>query len=481
AKAFDQDGNRDYLGGEAHDTWRQARIGGRTDIDLDDGRVLQISAEAYRGSSGMDVWDYSALPNLVTFPARDEFNGAFATAEWSATGQAYAHIALRGIADYTNRDSIIFDERRNTYELELQHNLPTIGRHQAIWGLGARYTYDVAGQSSIGVYPNSESLAILNGFAQDDMAFLNDALHVIAGGKIEHSEYIGTQFMPSLRVRYNESERTMFWAAVSRGVRSASRLERDVRVTDLLPTLPPFSPFNPTPAPLGVEIWGDPNFRAEKLQAFEFGLRSRLADAFSIDVATYYNKYEDIRGVKLLPPLCSPSMTPLATDPLCVFTATKIVVPMQYTNLLSGHTWGAELTATWNPARQWRLIGSYAYLDHSFQENPVDFGIFQLDFAKLAEGLDARNQWTLRSNLSIGAKWDWDVTLRHVDALPTSEAPAYTEANTRIAWRPRMGFELALVGENLLRPDHREFVSDFVDLSPVSIKRSVRVQARWSF
>jgi iron complex outermembrane receptor protein len=245
--------------------------------------------------------------------------------------------------------------------------------------------------------------------------------------------------------------------------------------------IPPFSPLNATPAPLGVEIWGDPNFAPEKLQAFELGVRHRFDESFSLDFAAYYNKYSDIRGVRLLPAVCAPSFVVVVNNPLCVLSATKIIVPMQFSNLLSGSIRGAELTATWSPTRQWRLIASYAYLEHDFDENPVDFGLFQLDFAELAAGLDARNQWTLRSNLSLNAHWDWDIMLRHVDALPTSEAPAYTEATSRIAWRPRTGFELAVVGENLLHADHREFVSDFVDLAPVSIKRNVRLQARWSF
>src|SRR5215831_10394129 len=352
AKAFEQDGNRDFQGGDAHDTWRQARIGGRADINFDGGDTLQLTAETYRGSSGMDLWNYYALPTLATIPARDEYEGAFVNFEWARPTGNSGRIAVRGSADYTNRNSLIFDERRNTYELELQHNLPAFDAQQIIWGVDVRRTSDSTHRTFIAVVPSSESLNILSGFLQDDFAFRNDTLHVIAAGRVEHSDYVGTQFMPNLRLRFSPSERTTLWSAVSRGVRSASRLERDVRVTDL-PVLPAASAYNPTPAPLGVEIWGDPNFQPEKLTAFEVGLRHRFHDTFSLDLAGYYNKYSDIRGVRLLPPMCAPSLVAVTNDPLCVLTATKVIVPMQYTNMLSGTIRGAELTATWNPTRHW--------------------------------------------------------------------------------------------------------------------------------
>jgi len=480
-KAFRQDGNINFNDGDANDDWRQARIGGRVDLELPNS-TLQISTEAYRGKSGMDLWDYDRLPELATLATEDEYEGAFATLEWSKTTAHMGRIDVRAVADYTDRDSLVFDEQRNTYDLEVKHTLPAARYHDVMWGLGVRHTADSTHRTAIAVVPADDALTIYHGFLQDEIALLDDALHVTAGGRIEHSDYIGTQFMPNLRTSYNASERSTVWAAISRGIRSASRLERDVRVTDAIPAVPANTPpVNPTPAPLGVEIWGDPNFAPEKLKAFELGWRQRLSQAISFDIAAYYNQYSGIRGVRRLPTVCAPSMTPVEENPFCVFTASKIIVPIQYSNLLSGNIWGAELTVNWNPLRNWRLVASYAYLEQDFENNPVDFGDFQLDFAELSAGLDARNQWTLRSSVSLNTRWDWDLFLRHVDALPTGEVAAYTDLNTRIAWRPRIDFELALTGENLLHDDHREFVSDFVDLSPVSIKRAVHLQARWSF
>jgi iron complex outermembrane receptor protein len=481
AKAFEQDGNTNWQGQEGNDDWRQARIGGRADIELTNTAALQFSAEAYQGKSGVDLWDYSQLPTLVTLPTDDEYDGAFATIEWSSTTASVGHLSVRAVIDHTNRTSVVFDERRDNYDLELQHNLPSTTHHDLMWGVGIRHTADSTHQTAIAVVPASDTLTIYNAFVQDEIGMLDDAVHVTIGGKIEQSDYIGTQFMPNLRVRYSANERTVLWAAVSRGIRSAARLERDVRVTDTIPSLPPFSAGNPTPAPVGIEIWGDPKFAPEKLTAYELGLRHRVNDALSFDLATYYNQYSDMRGVQRLPTVCAPSMTPIESDPLCAFAASKIIVPMQFSNLLSGSIHGIELTATWSPAHYWRLVGSYAYLNQDLQSNTVDFGALQLDFAAYTAGQDAKNQWSVRSSLSLGTYWDWDLFLRHVDQLPAGEVPAYTELNTRIAWRPRINFELALTGQNLLHSDHQEFRSDFLDLAPVAIRRAAYLQARWSF
>jgi len=477
-KGFEESGNRSWLDEEANDDWRSLRVGGRADWELSAASSLQISAEAYDGTSGMDVWDYDALPSLTTIAIEDDFKGAFATVEWAHAAEHAGRFAVRGVIDYTDRQSLVFDETRRTYDLELQHTLPEWRRNSALWGVSVRYTIDSTDRTAIDVIPASDSVTILSGFVQDELALLNDALHLIVGSKVEHSDFIGTQFMPNVRARYSFASDTVLWGAISRGIRSASRLERDVRVSE---TLPSFTVV-PGAAPFGFEIWGDPDFAPEKLTAYEIGLRHQFGDAVSVDLTAYYNDYTDMRGVRRLPSVCAPSMTPTDTNPLCIFTATKVILPLQYTNLLSGDIRGAEITVTWNPLRNWRLVGSYAYLDQNFDSNIVDFGAgLSLDFAEFSAGLDAPHQWTLRSSLSLGKKWDWDLFVRHLDSLPAAEVPAYTELNSRIAWRPRIDFEVALVGENLLDKDHVEFVSDFIDLSPVSIERSVQLQARWTF
>jgi iron complex outermembrane receptor protein len=49
-----------------------------------------------------------------------------------------------------------------------------------------------------------------------------------------------------------------------------------------------------------------------------------------------------------------------------------------------------------------------------------------------------------------------------VGEIPTHRVSAFTDLDGRIAYRPRDGLELALAGQNLLRPRHAEFGGGFL-------------------
>jgi iron complex outermembrane receptor protein len=83
-----------------------------------------------------------------------------------------------------------------------------------------------------------------------------------------------------------------------------------------------------------------------------------------------------------------------------------------------------------------------------------------------------------RGNLSI------DSFVRYVDRLSAVYTPAYTELNTRISWRPWPALELALVGENLLDPQHPESGSPASGRPPGpanEMQRSIFAEFRWTW
>ena len=70
---------------------------------------------------------------------------------------------------------------------------------------------------------------------------------------------------------------------------------------------------------------------------------------------------------------------------------------------------------------------------------------------------DPDYQWMLRSSLDVGHNIELDVHLRGVAALPSPVVPAFTEADVRVAWRPKPRVEVALNGRDLLHDSHPEF------------------------
>jgi len=95
-----------------------------------------------------------------------------------------------------------------------------------------------------------------------------------------------------------------------------------------------------------------------------------------------------------------------------------------------------------------------------------------------ALGNDPKFQWMLRSSFNVAKNADFDVTLRHVGALPDPLVPAYTAVDARIGWRVRPDLELSLTGQNLGEPDHVEFGAAGV---ASEIGRSVYLRALWRF
>src|SRR5690606_5215964 len=115
-----------------------------------------------------------------------------------------------------------------TADIDARHSF-TSGRHQIVWGGGYRISRDEFRNTAniFVVEPPKETIGIGNVFAQDSISLRPD-LKLTVGLKYEHSSYSGGEFLPSARIAWQVSERTLLWAAVSRAVRTPSRIDRDL-------------------------------------------------------------------------------------------------------------------------------------------------------------------------------------------------------------------------------------------------------------
>jgi len=64
------------------------------------------------------------------------------------------------------------------------------------------------------------------------------SLSTTIGSKFEHNIYTGWETQPSARLLWTPSARQTVWAAVTRAVRSPSRLDEDLQQTQLFATTP---------------------------------------------------------------------------------------------------------------------------------------------------------------------------------------------------------------------------------------------------
>jgi iron complex outermembrane receptor protein len=68
--------------------------------------------------------------------------------------------------------------------------------------------------------------------------------------------------------------------------------------------------------------------------------------------------------------------------------------------------------------------------------------------------------------------------LRYVAPIKYQSVPGYTELDLRLGWRPTMGWELSLLGQNLLHAQHAEFNTPGARRE---LQRSVYGKASWHF
>ncbi|HVS02384.1 MAG TPA: TonB-dependent receptor, partial [Thermoanaerobaculia bacterium] len=411
-------------GRDANDDLWIGQAGFRSDLALAEGQEVTLLGDVYRGTIGHAVRDDT------------DVDGGNLTGSWTRRLAGGGSLTLRGFYDHTfRRVPGQFEEDRHTWDVELQHDFEQ-GRHHLVWGGGVRWSSDrVVNTPVIGWVPASDDVWIANLFLQDEIE-LSPRWRLTAGVRIEDQSVMDLEAQPSLRLAWEPWARDMLWAGVARAVRAPTRIDRAVRV----PGEPPFA------------VVGNPDFEPEEVWAYEVGYRWTLGPRTLVDVAAFYNVYDELRSQE-------PSPTGL---------------PLVLGNRLQGHTRGVEVSAALDPTARLRLHGGVTWLHTDLQLEPGSGD----PTGGRSEANDPDFHGFLRADLELAHEVVIGAWLRQVAALPSPAVPSYTELDLRLAWRPLDRLTLALVGRNLLHDRHPELGSP-----PVreEVERSVSGELTWAF
>jgi iron complex outermembrane receptor protein len=437
-----------FANGEAPDSWRMAQGGFRVDAETATQGNLVLSGDAY--SSDQDV--------ATGGTARE--SGHNLLGRWTRTLAGGSDLRVQVYYDHTHlatpaaalvlngitfAPAGILRDDLDTYDVDLQLHHPPAARHNIIWGLGYRFTHDVvANAPSLAFLPPRLDQHLFSGFVQDAIK-LRENLTFTLGTKIEHNDYTGTEAEPSARLQYQLTETRMLWAAISRAVRTPSRIDRDI--------------FQAPPPSLTL-LRGSANFDSEKLTAYELGYRAKLGARLAAALSLFYNEYDDVRSTSITP---------------------ATIVPFFFANNLEGETHGLELGADYGVTGWWHLHASFNLLRQHLR---VKAGQADLNSAR-NETADPEHQLTLRSSMDLPRDWSLDLAFRWVDDLAINSGgaaatvPAYSELDARLGWRPAPGVELSLVGRNLLHDRHPEYGAP--GPARLEIARSFHGKISWRF
>ncbi len=416
-------------GDSSEDPLRMAQGGFRVDGERSERDSFTLQGDVYQGRIG----------ELVR--SDTDVDGGNLLGRWSRRFSAASSLDVQVYWDRTHRRvPAQFEEHRDTWDLEIQHRLPfgASGRHDMVWGLGYRVSADdVASTPVLAWVPGERTLELFTAFAQDEISLVPDRLRLTLGARLEIHEIAGTEVQPTVRLAWTPGDRQMVWGAVSRAVRAPTRIDEDVRFTS---------------GPV-VILRGNPDFGFEEVVAYELGYRIQPNAGTSLDLATFYNVYDDLRSQER--------------------PANGAPIPITLDNKLNAETWGAELRFNVQAASWWRLYSSYTWFRNDFSLDPGSTDPTN----GTSEGDDPEHRFALRSLMDLPGRLELDAWLRYVDALPQPRVPAYTELDLRLGWRATGGLELSLIGQNLLHSQHPEFWT----VVQKEVERSLLGRVTWRF
>ena len=364
--------------------------------------------------------------------------------------------------DGLTRDSSIVRAQVQNLDLSFQRRQRPARDHELVWGFEARATADDDRQASdiLRLRPAARTMHMFSVFAQDEVSFADDELRLTVGSKLERNPFTGWELQPTARLLWLPDERRSAWLAYSRVVRTPSRVERDAELNVGARWLG-------AAGPALVRFYGNPDQRSESLEALEAGFRLKASQQLSFDLAAYHNWYDNLRSFE---PGLRPSF--VENSPL----PTHLVIPLEVRNLLEGRTWGLELAADWQAARDWRLRGGWNWLKAQIHAAPGS-----LDTLGQAEADHPSHQFFLRSQLDLSRDLEFDATVRRVAELQVASIPAYTALDLRLGWRPAKNVEFSLVGQNLLDANHPEAEARFVAVERTEVERCFYGKLTWTF
>jgi iron complex outermembrane receptor protein len=447
-KYFDRGSEVLANGDSASDSWRQGRGGFRVDSQASAQDQLTLQGDFYDGRENDQTGGTS------------DTGGGNVLGRWSRRLSDDSDLSLQSYIDRTHlTDPVapllvnglqfagagVLTDDLTTYDVDFQHRFRAGSVNNVVWGFGFRYTHDVVSNApALAFLPPTLNRDLYSVFAQDEIALRRD-LSLTLGTKVERNDYTGFEFEPDARLSWILSSQQALWAAISRAVRTPSRIDQDL--SEAAPPHP-------------VLLEGGADFTSESVLAYELGYRAQISSRMTASVSSFFNHYDDIRSTDFTP---------------------KTIIPLFFANGLEGDTYGLEFSGNYQVSQMWSLHAGYTLLEEHLHVKP---GQTDLNDA-LNETADPEHQFSLRSSLNLPRHAELDAALRWVDTLRNNNGPlpgsvpSYFELDTHLAWHASDRLDLSLVGQNLLHNRHVEY--GFPGPTRPEIERTAYGKLTWRF
>ena len=465
--------NETTSGQPAFDNWQLLRMGYRAAIDGTEDRY-RFSAEAYVGEMGQSLTQFSPVAPYHTVSAIDsDVSGGFLTGEWNRRHQSGASSQAQFIVDVSDRTGPI-DIGQTSVTVDGQHQW---SRDNRDWIVGAQFRhnrYDIGTSPAYNLTKEIDSDEVYAGFIQTEIELRPSVLSLTLGTKLEHNSLSpkNVEVMPTASLLWKPGEMTSVWASASRAVRTPAVGDLSASVLDVQPATPPGELANPFPLPIRARVNGNPDFGPETLYAYEAGVRGRLSDSVSFDLAAFVFDYSGLRSVTPTGLFCSPGGASPITDPLCVLGSDSIVAESMLTNSLESQVTGGEVSLNWIVSETARVAAFVAYAHEDFGAGS-DSAFNDAGYPELQASL--RADWLPMANLSVG------LLVRYVDEIEAVQVSSVTQANINFRWQVNSDWAVSAGVRNLLESGTLEYRSELSDVVATEIERSAYVNVHFGF
>ena len=420
---------------------------------------VTIQGDAYWGKFGdaQSLSTYTPPASYISYQSTN-VSGGNLRALWRRKFSNQSDIYLQSFWSHEHRIGSNFGEDRDTFDADFLHRLAATRWQQFTYGLGIRISPSTVTQTvpTDTFIPLHKTDSIYNAFLQEELRLVPDKLSISLGSKFEHNNYTGFEYQPNGRLLFTPTPKFSAWASISRAVRTPDRVDEDIQV-DIFAVASPL---------IFARVIGNHNLQAERLVAYEGGLRTLLRPRFYIDGAGFYNAYRNLIAQS------SPTIT-LAPDP--PFPPSAFLFTLQYVNGIHGTTDGFEIAPDVQASSFWRIRAGYSYLDINLKDEP---GFTDTVTLTTLRGSSPSQQAFIQSLINLPHQFEFDQSFRYVNSLPAQNVRAYATADARIGWNPSKSLSLSVNGQNLFQPHHAEFG---IDPAPtVLIKRGIYAKLVWT-
>lgn len=445
---------------DARDGWKSGQIGGRIDGSIDNKKNWTIQGDIYQIDGEQLIFPLwkEGVPYPNTEVQSLDLSGGNILTRWEQEFDQNDKLTAQFYFFNRNRSEDFYEQTLSTFDIDLQYDLPLTSRNNITMGAGVRWDIADFDQTfMMGLEDTTDTLYSI--FVQDEITLFPNSLLLTLGTKYEHNDYTGSEWQPSAKLLYIPSVNHSLWVSIARAVRTPSFLEDSGKLTVSVFPREDGSIYS-------AQIRGNNDFTSEEVIAYEAGYRWKVMANMSLDLAAFYNEYDDIYNLQPVPDS----------------TRTNLYL----TNAIKGHNYGIELAMDWNPVSSWQLDLAYSFIKQNF-ENKAD-GPFLYDGDYLDEATPS-HQISLRSSYHFTKNILFNAWIRYIDGTSSSIVSSNSGASTvdsfinldaNLIWEATENLEIMLAGQHLLNESQLQYKAEFFN-APTEIDRGGYIKLTYRF